>query len=69
MHRFCDVVQIVYMDDTLIMGSDHIRREQEAAADVSADFARHIVPERAVDDRILIGVFLLCFLVVSFKKT
>ena len=44
MHRLCDIVQIMHMDDTLIMGGDHICREQKAAADVSADLARHIVP-------------------------
>ncbi|OPZ17119.1 MAG: hypothetical protein BWZ04_02963 [Firmicutes bacterium ADurb.BinA205] len=56
------------MDDALIMGGDHICRKQEAAADVSADFARHIVTERAVDDRVLVGVLLFCLLVVAFQQ-
>lgn len=67
-HRLRDIVQIVYMDDTLIMGGDYICREQEAPTDVSADFARHIVPERAVDDRVLVGIFLFGFLVVAFEQ-
>ena len=67
-HRLCDIVQIMHMDDTLIMRSNHICREQEAAADVSADFARHIVTERAVDDRVLVGILLFCLLIVAFEQ-
>lgn len=69
MHRLCDVVQIVYMNDAVIVGSDHIFGKQESAADVSADLSRHIVTERAVDDRVLVGVLLFCLLVVPLKET
>ncbi|OPZ17877.1 MAG: hypothetical protein BWZ04_02767 [Firmicutes bacterium ADurb.BinA205] len=67
-HRLCDVVQIVYMNDPVIMGGDHILRKQESAANVSADLSRHIVTERAVDDRVLVGVLLFCLLVVAFEQ-
>ena len=69
MHRLCDVVQIVYMNDAVIVGSDYIFGKQESAADVSADLPRHIVTERAVDDRDLVGVLLFCLLVVPLKET
>ena len=55
------------MNHAVIVGGDHIRRKQEAAADILADLARHIVTECAVDDRVLVGVLLLGFLVVTFE--
>ena len=67
-HRLCNIVEIVYMDDAVIVGGDHICREQEATADVLADFACHIVPLHTVDSRIFVGIFLHHFFIVTLNE-
>ena len=62
------IVRVVEVDDTLLVRLDNVLRQQEAARDVTADLAGHVVALRAVDDRILVGVFLLGLFVVALDE-
>ena len=62
------IVRVVEVDDALLVRLDDVLRQQEAARDVTADLAGHVVALRAVDDRILVGVFLLGLLVVALDQ-
>ena len=57
------------MDDTVIVGSNHIFRKQKSPADILAYLACHVVTECTVDDGVLVRIFLLRLLIVAFKKT
>ena len=63
------IVRVVEVDDALLVRLDDVLRQQEAARNVAADLAGHIVALRAVDDRVLVGVFLLGLLVVALDET
>jgi hypothetical protein len=58
------ISHIVDMDDAFIVGFDHILRKDVSPADILGDFTRQVIPHRAVDDRVLIGVLLLGQLIV-----
>ena len=58
------ISHVMDVDDALVMGFDHIFREDVSAADVFGDFARQVIPHRAVDDGIFICILLLRQLVV-----
>ena len=62
------IVRVVEVDDALLVRLDNVLRQQEAARDVTADLAGHVVALRAVDDRVLVGVFLLGLLVVALDQ-
>ena len=62
------VVGIVEVDDALLMRLDDLRREQHAHGQVLADLTGHVVTLYAVDGRVLVGVFLLDFLVVALDE-
>ena len=62
------IIRVVEVDDALLVRLNDVLRQQEAARDVAADFAGHVVALRAVDDRILVGVFLLGLLVVALDQ-
>ena len=63
-----DVSHVVDMDHALIVGVDHILREDIPPADVLADFGRQVIPHGAVQHRVLIGVLLLCQLILMPKQ-
>ena len=62
------IVGVVEVDDALLVRLDDVLRQQDAVGDVAADLARHVVTLRAVDDRVLVGVFLLGLLVVALDQ-
>ena len=68
MDMLCDVVHVMDVDNSFIVGLHQVFREQDAPADILADFPRHIVPEGAVDHRILVGVLLLRLFVVPLNE-
>ena len=68
MHVLSKIVRVMEMDDALLMGLNDIRRKQNPAGDILADFAGHIVALDAVDRRVLVGILLLDFLVVTFDE-
>ena len=59
-----NVPHIVDMDHPLIVGVDHILREDIPPADVIADLGGQVIPHGAVQYRVLIGVLLLCQLIL-----
>ena len=63
------IICVVEVDDALLVRLDDVLRQQEAARDVAADLAGHVVALRAVDDRVLVGVFLLGLFVVALDET
>ena len=67
-HMLRVIVGVVEVDDALLVRLDDVLRQQETARDVAADLAGHVVALRAVDDRILVGVFLLGLLVVALDE-
>jgi len=56
MHVLSKIVRVMEMDDALLMGLNDIRRKQNPAGDILADFAGHIVALDAVDRRVLVGI-------------
>ena len=62
------IVGVVEVDDALLVRLDDVLRQQDAVGDVAADLARHVVTLRAVDDRVLVGIFLLGLLVVALDQ-
>ncbi|MPN06278.1 hypothetical protein SDC9_153534 [bioreactor metagenome] len=68
MHVLGEIVHIVKMDDSLLMGFDHLRRKQQPPGEVLGYLTGHVVALNAVDGRILVGIFLLDFLVVALDQ-
>ena len=62
------IVGVVEVDDALLVRLDDVLGQQDAVGDVAADLAGHVVTLRAVDDRVLVGVFLLGLLVVALDQ-
>ena len=69
MHMLGKIVCVMEMDDPFLMSFHDIRRQQKTFRDILADFSCHIIALYAVDSRILIGILLLYFLVVTFQQT
>ncbi len=67
-HVLGKIVGIVKVDDALFVGFHDILGKQEAAGDVLGHLAGHIVTLHAVDQGILVGVFLLHFLIVALQQ-
>ena len=67
-HMLGIVIRVVEMDDALLVRLDDLARQQQAARDIPADLAGHIIALHAVDRGILVGVFLLGLLVVAFDQ-
>ena len=65
----CKIVCVMEMDKSLFMCLHNIFRKQETLRDVLADLTGHIITLYAVDRRILVGILLLDFLVVTLEKT
>ena len=68
-HMLGIVVGVMEVDDTGIVGIHDLLGEQDAAGNILGDLAGHVVTLNRIDGRILIGVFLLDFLVVTFDQT
>ena len=62
------IVGVVEMDDALLVSLDDLLREQYAARQILADFARHIVALRGVDDRVFVGILLLDLLICLINQ-
>ena len=68
MHMLCKVVGVVKVNETLFVCLNNIGRKQHSSCKVTAYLACHIVTLNAVYGRILVGVFLLYFLVVALNE-
>ena len=67
-HVLGEVVGIVEVDDARLVGFHNVLGQQNAAGDVLGHLAGHVVPLDRVDGGVLVGVFLLDFLVVAFDE-
>ena len=67
-HVLGKVVRIMEVDEALVVRLDDVLGQQQAAREVLAHFACHVVALRAVDDRILVGVLLLGLFVVELDE-
>ena len=58
-----EIVGVVEMDDAFFMGLHDFLRQQQSLGEILGHFAGHVVTLGGIDDRILIGIFLLHFLI------
>lgn len=58
-----EIVGVVEMDDAFFMGLHDFFRQQQSLGEILGYFAGHVVTLGGIDDRVLVGVFLLYFLV------
>ena len=63
------VVSVVEMDDACFMRLHDFFGEEQTLCQILGHFAGHVVALRAVDDRVLVGVFLLGLFVVALDET
>ena len=68
MFLLCIIVRIMKMNDPSFMRPDNLLRKQDSAAQIPADLTGHIITLSGVDDRILVGVLLLYFLIVLLDQ-
>ena len=68
-HVLGEVVGVVEVDDTAVVGLDDLARQEHAHGEILGDLARHVVALDGIDGRVLIGVLLLHFLVVALDKS
>ena len=68
MHVLGKIIGIMEMYDTLFVSFHDMFRQKETFCDILADLACHVVSLYAVDRRILVGILLNDFLVVTFQK-
>ena len=68
MHMLCVIISIMEMYYTGFMSFNNIRRQQKPFCKITADFTGHIITLYTVDSRILVGIFLLDFLVGTLDK-
>ena len=68
MHVLGEVVGVVEMDETVVMGFDDVMRQKFAHGEVFRNFAGHVVALHRNHGGVLVGVFLLHFFVVGFDK-
>ena len=57
------------MDDSFFMCLYDLVRQQKTSRDILADLTSHIITLYTVDGRILIGIFLFYFLIITFDQT
>ena len=62
------VVGIMEVDDAGLVGGHHLMGQEDALGDVLGHLACHIVTLDSVDGGVLVGVFLLDFLVVALNE-
>ena len=68
MHVLSIVVRVVEVDYAFVVRVDYILRQQYAVGKVAAHFAGDVVALSGVDDRVLVGILLLRFLVVALDE-
>ena len=68
MHMLSVIIAVMEMYYTFAVRLYNILRQQYPLGYIAADLACHIVTLNAVDGRIFIGIFLLCFFVVALDK-
>ena len=64
-HRLGEVVRIMEMNDSLLVGIDDVLRQQESSGDVLGYFTGHVVTLGAVDLRVLVGILLVGLFVLA----
>ena len=57
------IIGIMEMDDACLVGADNFFRKENTAGQILADLAGHVITLGGIDDGVLVGVFLLYFLV------
>ena len=68
MHMLSEVIRIVEVDETLLVCLNYDLGKKYSFGNILGDLTCHIVTLHAVDRRILVGVLLLYFLVITFYK-
>ena len=68
MHVLGIVIRVMEVDDALLVGLHDVLGQQDAAGQVAADLAGHVVPLHRVNHGILVAVFLLGLLVVALDE-
>ena len=58
-----EIVGVMEMDDAFFMGLHDFLRQQQSSGEILGHFAGHVVTLGGIDDRILVGIFLLHFLI------
>ena len=66
-HMLCEVVHIVEVNDSFLVGLHDVFREKQTFGKVLGDFTGHVVTLYAVDDRVLVGILLLRLFVLTFN--
>ena len=67
-HVLCKVIRIVEMDQSLLICLNDFFRKKKSSCQVLADLTRHIITLYAVDDRVLVGILLHHFLIITLDK-
>ena len=67
-HVLREVVGVVEVDDALVVSLHNVLRKKLPHCYVLGNFTRHVVALHGVDSRVLVGVLLLDFLVVTLNK-
>ena len=67
-HMLGIIVGVMEMNDALPMGVHDLLRQQDPLRDVPAYLTSHVVPLGGIDHRVLVGVFLLGFLVAALDQ-
>ena len=69
MHMLSEVVRIVEVDDALLVSLHNIGRKKQTLCDVPRNLTGHVVSLGRVHHRVLVGVFLLYFLITTLDET
>ena len=67
-HVLGEVVGVMEVDNAFLVRLDHLGRQQHTHGQVLGNLARHVVALDRVHRGVLVGVFLLDFLVVAFDQ-
>ena len=68
MHMLGKVVAVMEMDNPLVVRLYNIGRQQDTVGNIAGNLARHVVALSGIDHRVLIGIFLLGFLVAALDE-
>ena len=68
MHMLGIIIRVVEMDDPFFVSLHDLLGQKQAVCDILADGAGHIVALYAVDDGVLVGIFLHDLLVVALNQ-
>ena len=64
----CKIIRIVEMNNSFLMRFHNLIRKQNTSGKILTDFSCHIISLRRVNYRVLIGVFLIHFLINVFNQ-